>query len=139
MIKLAESNNEIADCFQVMKQLRPELTEKFFVPLVRELMQEGYQVAFLQDENKVVCVAGFKISNSLSIGKNLYIDDLSTLNSSQSKGYGRQMMNWLRKLAKKEDCNYLHLDSNVTRYRAHKFYLSQDMYIASYHFAEKTN
>lgn len=137
MIKLAENNNEITDCFHTMKQLRPELEKDSFVSLVRELVHEGYQLAYLRDENKVVCVAGFKISNSLAIGRNLYIDDLSTSGGSQSKGYGAQMLNWLRTLAKKEGCNFLHLDSNVQRYRAHKFYLNQNMYIASYHFAEK--
>jgi GNAT superfamily N-acetyltransferase len=137
MIKLAETDNEINDCFHTLKQLRPELAEDSFVSLIRELMRDGYQLAYLRDKNEVVCVAGFKISNSLAIGRNLYIDDLSTSGSSQSKGYGAQMLNWLRSLAKKEGCNFLHLDSNVQRYRAHKFYLNQNMYIASYHFAEK--
>jgi hypothetical protein len=45
MIKLAQNDNEIADCFQVMKQLRTELVEASFVPLVRELMSDGYQLA----------------------------------------------------------------------------------------------
>jgi len=137
MIKLAKNDNEITDCFHTLKQLRPELSEDSFVSLVRELMREGYQLAYLRDENKVVCVAGFKISNSLAVGKNLYIDDLSTLGGSQSKGYGAQMLNWLRSLAKKEGCKFLHLDSNVQRYLAHKFYLNQNLYIASYQFAEK--
>jgi hypothetical protein len=39
LIKLAQNDNEIADCFHVMKQLRTELEEASFVPLVRELMR----------------------------------------------------------------------------------------------------
>lgn len=51
MIKLAQNDNEIADCFQVMKQLRTELVKTAFVPLVRELMTDGYQLAYLRDAN----------------------------------------------------------------------------------------
>jgi len=137
MIKLAQNDNEIADCFQVMKQLRTELVEASFVPLVRELMSDGYQLAYLRDETQVVCVAGFKISRNLFFGKHLYVEDLSTLESERSKDYGKQTMIWLRNLAIAEGCSAIHLDSGVQRHRAHKFYLNRNMNIVSYHFAEK--
>ncbi len=120
-----------------MKQLRTELVEDAFVSLIRDLMIDGYQLAYIRDENQVVCVAGFKISKNLVLGKHIYIDDLSTLEDSRSKGYGAQMMAWLRKLAKAEGCNVIHLDSGVQRHGAHKFYLNQNMNIVDYHFAEK--
>ncbi|MGZ4976346.1 MAG: GNAT family N-acetyltransferase [Methylobacter sp.] len=115
MIKLAQSDNEIAGCFQVMKQLRTELVEASFVPLVRELMSDGYQLAYLRDEAQVVCVAGFKISKNLFLGQHLYVKDLSTLESERSKNYGKQMMAWLRDPATAEGCNAFHLDSGVHR------------------------
>jgi GNAT superfamily N-acetyltransferase len=137
LIKPAQNDNEITDCFQVMKQLRTELVEASFVPLVRELMTDGYRLAYLRDEIQVVCVAGFKISKNLFFGKHLYAEDLSTLESERSKDYGKQMMAWLRNLAAAEGCNAIHLDSGVQRHRAHKFYLNRNMNIASYHFVEK--
>ncbi|EGW22809.1 GCN5-related N-acetyltransferase [Methylobacter tundripaludum SV96] len=137
LIKLAQNDNEIADCFHVMKQLRTELEEASFVPLVRELMSDGYQLAYLRDETQVVCVAGFKISKNLFFGKHLYVEDLSTLDSERSKSYGKQTMVWLRNLAAAEGCSAIHLDSGVQRHRAHKFYLNRDMNIVCYHFAEK--
>jgi len=137
MIKPAQNDNEIADCFQVMKQLRTGLVETAFVPLVRELMADGYQLAYLRDETQVVCVAGFKISKNLFFGKHLYVEDLSTLDSERSKNYGKQMMDWLRNLAVAEGCNAIHLDSGVQRHRAHKFYLNRNMDIVCYHFAER--
>lgn len=137
LIKLAQNDNEIADCFQVMKQLRTELVEPSFVPLVRELMSEGYQLAYLRDETQVVCVAGFKISRNLFFGKHLYVEDLSTLESKRSKNYGKQIMAWFRNFAMAEECGAFHLDSGVQRHRAHKFYLNQNMNIVCYHFAEK--
>lgn len=137
MIKPAQNDNEIADCFHTMKELRTELVEDAFVPLVRELMTDGYQLAYLRDETQVVCVAGFRISKNLFFGKHLYVEDLSTLESERSKDYGKQIMVWLRNLAAAEECQAIHLDSGVQRHRAHKFYLNRNMNIVCYHFAEK--
>ncbi|WP_196240022.1 GNAT family N-acetyltransferase [Candidatus Methylobacter oryzae] len=137
MIKLAQNDIEIADCFQVMKQLRTELDEAAFVPLVRELMTDGYRLAYLRDETQVVCVAGFKISQNLFYGRHLYVEDLSTLETERSKDYGKRMMARLRDLAIADGCNAFHLDSGVQRHRAHKFYLNQNLSIVSYHFAER--
>lgn len=137
MIKLAQNDNEIADCFQTMKELRTELVEATFVALVRELMHQGYKLAYLRNATQVVCVAGFKISNNLFFGRHLYVEDLSTLSGARSKKYGTQMMNWLHDLARTEGCSAIDLDSGVQRHRAHKFYLNQDMDIVSYHFAKR--
>lgn len=141
MIKIAENDQEIADCFQTMKALRPDLAQADFVPLVRELMTYGYQLAYFRDEArdkaKVVCVAGFRISKNLFHGKNLYVDDLSTLDGARSKHYGRQILAWLRNLAIAQGCKAIHLDSGVQRHRAHKFYLNQNMDIVAHHFTEK--
>jgi GNAT superfamily N-acetyltransferase len=137
MLKLAQNDNEIADCFQVMKQLRTELVDDSFVPLIRELMADGYHLVYLRDETQVVCVAGFKISKNLFFGKHLYVEDLSTLDSERSKNYGKQIMAWLCNLVATENCNAIHLDSGVQRHRAHKFYLNRNMNIASYHFVER--
>ncbi|TRW93240.1 GNAT family N-acetyltransferase [Candidatus Methylobacter oryzae] len=120
-----------------MKQLRTELDEAAFVPLVRELMTDGYRLAYLRDETQVVCVAGFKISQNLFYGRHLYVEDLSTLETERSKDYGKRMMARLRDLAIADGCNAFHLDSGVQRHRAHKFYLNQNLSIVSYHFAER--
>lgn len=136
-IKLVQTDDEIVDCFPAMKQLRTELAEDAFVSTVRGLMSDGFQLAGLRAENQVACVAGFRITSNLVLGKHLYIEDLSTLEVARSRGYGAQMMTWLRNLAKAEGCTVLHLDSGVQRYRAHKFYLNQEMFIVSHHFAQK--
>lgn len=136
-IRLAQTDREIADCFDAMKQLRAELEETSFVALVRELMKDGYRLAYLRDDERVVCVAGFKISRNLSFGKHLYVEDLSTLENRRSNGHGARMMAWLRDLAETEGCKMFHLDSGVQRHRAHKFYLNRNLDIVCYHFAER--
>ena len=135
MVKLAETDDEITGCFQAIKLLRTKIEENEFVALIRELMPDGYQLAYIKNKKEFVCVAGFRISKNLA-GKNLYVEDIATLEDARSKGFGLEMMNWLRKIAKKNKCKFLHLDSPIQFQRAHKFYMGQNLYIAGYHFAE---
>ncbi|MBB3168915.1 GNAT family N-acetyltransferase [Simiduia aestuariiviva] len=136
MIKLAASDAEIQACLPVMRQLRPHLIADRFVPLVRQMQSEGFQLAMAQAENQVVAVAGFRITTNLHHGKNLYVDDLVTDAACRSQGYGEEMVAWLEAFGKVQGCVTLHLDSGCQRDQAHKFYFSQGFTIASFHFVK---
>lgn len=124
-------------CFPVLVQLRQHLREIDFVSLIQGMADEGYRLAYLEHEGEVVCVAGFRISTTLFMAKNLYVDDLVTDASHRSAGFGASMLGWLRQQAVISDCEYFHLDSGTQRQRAHKFYFSQGMTITTFHFTEK--
>ena len=136
-MKIAQSDDDIAKCFGVTAELRSHLDEESFVDMVRDMGQQGYRLAYIEEGGSVVAVAGYRIFTSLFMGKNLYVDDLVTSSDSRSKGHGKAMIDWLRDLALKEGCTHLHLDSGTQRHRAHRFYLRQGMDIASFHFSEK--
>jgi len=133
----ADSDEEIANCFDVMHELRPHLSREDFLPAIRKLQNEGYRLAYIKDGNTVVCVAGYRISHNLFMGKNLYVDDLVTTESGRSKTYGAVILSYLKSLAKDNNCEYFHLDSGTQRDQAHKFYFKQGLTIASFHFSEK--
>lgn len=136
MIKLAESNREIERCFDVMSELRTHLDKNDFLNTVRHMETEGYKLAYIEVDGKVVTTAGYRIYTNLMMGKHLYVDDLVTSDSARSRGYGERMVNWLREEAIKENCNFYHLDSGTHRNEAHKFYFRHGFTIASYHFSE---
>lgn len=139
MPRQAKTDAEIEKCFPVMAELRPHLKKESFLEMVRHMETEGFKLAFIEESGEVVAVAGYRIFTSLFMGKNLYVDDLVTSESVRSKGHGEAMLSWLRSLAKENDCTHLHLDSGTQRHRAHKFYFSQGLTIASYHFSENLN
>lgn len=139
MIQLAENEQQILHCFAVMKELRTHLkNEHEFLSQVQFQQQSnGYQLAFLEDRQQVVSVAGFRISHSLAWEKHIYIDELITRSSARSQGYGDTLFAWLLEYGKQNACQQLHLDSGVHRFEAHRFYLRQRMKIASHHFSIK--
>jgi len=133
----AKTDAEIQKCFDVMSELRTHMNRVDFLDTVRHMETEGFRLAYLEDDDVVVAVAGYRIYTNLFLGKNLYIDDLVTCPNSRSKGYGEQLINWLRDKAIKADCRAYHLDSGTQRGQAHKFYFNQGFTISSYHFSEQ--
>lgn len=136
-IALATSREEILRCFPVMAELRPHLKEAEFAARIKRQQRSGYQLAYLSDKGKVLTVAGYRFSESLSWGKFMYVDDLVTAEKSRSKGHGQKLLKWLIDEARSRDCDQFHLDSGVQRFGAHRFYLASRMDIIAHHFAMK--
>ena len=135
-IKLAQTDAEKLACFPVMKELRTHLEEADFLPQLKRLEAQDYQLAYVEDEGRVVSVAGFWINETFSYGKYMYVYDLVTSETARSKGYSKALLDYLKNLAKEAGCAQLHLDSGVQRFRAHKFYLREGFMIASHHFQQ---
>ncbi len=133
-IKLAQSEKEIEDCFPIMVQLRPQLSKEEFVSRAKRQRQQGYQLVFIKDKDKIVSVAGFRILENLVSGKFLCIDDFVTDEQMRSQGFGDALIDWLVAFAKREKCTSLQLDSGVERMTAHRFYFKKRMGIYAYHF-----
>lgn len=126
-IKVAESNEEIMGCYEVLSQLRPHLSRGEFSKRILELAQNcGYKLAYLED-NGVQAVVGYRVSDWLHRGSYLEIEDLVTSESERSKGYGGKLFDWTINQAKDYGCNQVRLLSGVQRDRAHKFYLAKGM------------
>ena len=137
-IAIANTENEIARCCTVMRELRTHLADQEdFVRRVARQQQEGYQLAFLEWDGEIRAVAGYRFLESLFSGKNLYVDDLVTRDADRSRGYGGQLLDWLIAQARANNCETLELDSGVQRFDAHRFYFAKRMSISSYHFRLK--
>ena len=137
MIYKAISDSQILSSLDVMAELRPHLVKENFLSEIRAQEAEGFKLACLEDDGKVVAVAGYRIFSNLAFGRHIYIDDLVTTNSVRSKGYGVRLLDWLKEEARRENCSYFTLDSATHRHQAHKFYFKHNMTIAAYHFIEK--
>lgn len=132
----ATSADEIRACHPVAGQLRDHLTEQAFVDRVQRQRGDGYRLVYLQDDGRVVSVAGFRILEMLSRGRFLYVDDLVTREDARGAGYGTRLLDWLVEHARDRGCERIDLDSGFNRKRAHRFYLARGMELASLHFCK---
>lgn len=139
-IAVAESLDEIARCFRVMRELRTHLAgAEEFGERVRLQAKEGYRLAYLETDGAVRAVAGYRIHGLLFSGRTLYVDDLVTHGGARSQGYGGQLFDWLVAEARRESCETFSLDSGVQRFAAHRFYLMKRMEITAHHFTLALN
>lgn len=134
-IKIAGSENEIRNCYAVMAELRPHLSEENFVAQVkRQTEHSGFQLVYLSD-SEIKAVAGIRIAEWLAGGKSLEIEDLVAKENERSKGFGGELFDWIVGYAKSENCDQIKLVSHVKRYGAHKFYLNKGMIIEAHYFS----
>lgn len=135
-IKLCTSEADIAKCWQVLFELRPHLLAVEFVPMVSEMISEGYQLAFIEEDGKAVAAIGYRYLQYLYNGKHIYIDDLSTLPAARGKGYAGKLLGFVEAEARAKGYTAVTLDSGHHRYDAHRLYLNNGFKIVAHHFSK---
>lgn len=134
-IGIAESDDEIIECFEVLSQLRPQLKRETFVALIRKLMHShGYRLVFLRNSG-IKSVMGVRIGMWLHTGKYLEIEDLITSSNDRSNGYGEHLLEWAKQYAKLNECGQVRLVSGVAREQAHQFYQRNGMSFEAKYFS----
>lgn len=134
-IRPAQSDDDVMRCFPVMAELRPHLSRDEFLPRIRRMRENGFWMAFVEEDGEVRAVAGYRYLDLLFSGLTLYVDDLVTDPRHRSSGHGRALLGWLREQARAMGCATLTLDSGVQRFDAHRFYFRERMSITGYHFS----
>ena len=135
VVRTLTTDEDILAARGVMRQLRPQISEADYLSTVRRMMQtDGYLQAAVFDGDTVVAVAGYRFMETLYAGRTLYVDDLNTADTRRSRGYGKALMNWLKREARERGCVQLQLDSGVQREQTHRFYFREGLTINCYHF-----
>lgn len=135
MLQYAEDESTLKRCFPTIQILRPHLTEQVFLQAVREQRDEGYRLAYLEEDGEVVACAGFRFSQHLAWGKVIYIDDLVTWPEARGQGHAGTLLSEVVALAYEHNCDAVHLDSGYHRQDAHRLYLNEGFVLSSHHFA----
>src|SRR3974377_2365684 len=94
-IHVAADEEEIRRCYPVLKQLRLHLDESVLVRRVIRQQAQGYFLAYLESENEIRSVAGYRFCENLFSGKLMYVDDLVTNLEGRSRGFGQILFDWL--------------------------------------------
>jgi GNAT superfamily N-acetyltransferase len=135
--RIAQTDADIVSCFDTIHQLRSHLSLDEFLARVRRQQKDGYRLACIVADGRVVATAGYRISEKLSCGRFLFVDDLVTEQSQRSRGYGAQLLSWLRMQAAAAGCSRLQLDTGVQRTDAQRFYEREGMDRVAYHYESK--
>ncbi|MBI1320819.1 MAG: GNAT family N-acetyltransferase [Candidatus Hydrogenedens sp.] len=132
----AETELDLRACHPVMLHLRPQLddVDEFVSRVQRQREAQQYHLAYIALDGAPQALIGYRITENLSAGPHLYVDDLVTASEYRGRGLGRALMEWVTEEARRLGLSTLHLDSGVQRHPAHRLYISHGMDIVFYHF-----
>ncbi|MFN8299889.1 MAG: GNAT family N-acetyltransferase [Chitinophagales bacterium] len=135
-ILFASTDEQLLQCRRAILELRPHITEEEYLPAARQLLQEGAKMIYVDAPHDAPAVAVFRINYYFYRGKNMYIDDLSTLATERGKGYAGALLDFMKAYAIENGCANIHLDSGYQKERwdAHRLYLNKGFHLASHHF-----
>lgn len=129
--------NDIPKLVNVIKELRPHLTDDEIKNLLPGMFKEGFQICYIGDAQEAFSFAGFRILTFLYSGRTLYVDDFATLPKHRKKGYAKIIFDRVKEIAGQENCDHFSLDSGFQRFDAYRFYLNNELRVESLHFGRK--
>ena len=118
----------IKQCFAVIHQLRPHLSEQEYISLAKEMHTAGYKVFCLFEDKNIVAYAGVAILTNLYYGRHLWVYDLVSDKNRRGKGYGKILLDYLENFAHENGCSSVALSSGLQRTDAHRFYENKVKY-----------
>ncbi|HYH20432.1 MAG TPA: GNAT family N-acetyltransferase [Azospirillum sp.] len=132
-IEPAKTDADITACFPTVQQLRTHLTDaEAFRQQVRRQMDDGYTLAVLRFDGEIAGCAGFRVHETLSRGRYMYVEDLVTSSAHRSHGLGDALFDWLTHEARERGCAQMEVISGVQRTDAHRFYHRKRMGIKAF-------
>lgn len=119
--------------FPVLRQLRDHLDRATFDALHRAGAGQGlrFTAVFARpgdggpsrpDGPECLGVAGWRVLDTASVVRKLYVDDLVVDEAHRSQGIGGMLLDHLEQVARDEGAHCIELDSGHQRTDAHRFY-----------------
>jgi len=113
---------ELQSVYDVLSQLRVELSYKEFEDLIYDMRHMKYKMIGVIDKEELITYAGVAVQTNFYHKRHLYVFDLVTDEKYRDKGYGKMMLEYLVDYAKMGMCENIVLSSGFAKEKAHKFY-----------------
>lgn len=113
---------ELDTIYEVLSQLRPELSYKEFDDLAYDMRHMEYKMIGMLRRGELICYAGVCVQTSFSHKRHLLIFDLVTDQKYRGQKYGEQMLEYLEDYARTAMCEKLVISSGLEKERVCKFY-----------------
>jgi len=139
MIRLRELKPaELPTIYPLVRELNlplnPGFNRKRFDALLKDMIPRGYRCLGAFDGENLIAVCGFTITSRFWCGRQLDLDNFIVTDAYRGKKIGERMLKWFDRLAKREACDVIVLDSYAMSHAAHRFYFRAGFIIKGYHF-----
>ncbi|QOQ77111.1 GNAT family N-acetyltransferase [Pseudomonas poae] len=132
-----ETKADYLECFAVMQQLRPHLTDApAFAAQIRRQQQNGYRLLAAREHGTVIGLAGYRLTENTLYGRYIYVDDLVVDAALQRRRLGEQLLDRVREETRARGYRFLVLDTGMHMALAQRFYFRQGLLPLGMHFSQ---
>ena len=127
---------ELYTIYDVLKQLRTDLSYKEFEDLIYDMRHMDYKMIGIMDDEILISYAGVCVQTNLYHKRHLFVFDLVTDEKYRGKKYGKMMLEYLVDYARVGMCENIVLSSGFQREDTHRFYDSHGYVKKSFMFVK---
>ncbi|MBN3759261.1 GNAT family N-acetyltransferase [Burkholderia sp. Ac-20365] len=138
MFRHLDSREDLTRAFDIMKELRPHLTDaESFCAQLSLQRQENYRLlAVCEASGTILGLAGYRTQTNTLYGRFIYVDDLVVTARMQRSGIGADLLNEVREIARDTGCAHFVLDTGLHMPFAQRFYFRNGLLARGMHFVE---
>ena len=119
----------------LIQELNPELDKQTIESNQKEMFGiVNYRCFGLFKSDHLIGVSSGWITVRHYSGKQMEIDNVIVTSGDQSKGYGKQFIEFIEQWSRDQECRTIELNTYVTNARSHKFYFDLGFKILGFHF-----
>jgi GNAT superfamily N-acetyltransferase len=133
-VRKLTNKKEMLSFLPLINQLYPSLSADDYSLQLDEMIPFRYSQVGVFEGKKQIGMAGVWIGHKFWCGKYLEIDHVIVLESHRSQGIGKLIFDFMKNMAREEECHSLGLDSFTHNNRSHKMFFKEDFVIKGYHF-----
>lgn len=121
----------------VQRLTEGEFSEEVLYERFEQMFGQNYECHGIYWEGELVGVFGLWFMTRHYAGKSCEPDHIYIENEYRNKGIGGKLFEYIDHYAREKGCETSELNSYVSNYRSHKFYLNLGYEIKGYHFLKK--
>jgi GNAT superfamily N-acetyltransferase len=128
ILRHAETGVEIAQCYTVMRELRPHLrSDAEFVERVQRQQGAGYRLLTAAIDDRIVGLAGYRPQENLIHGHFIYVDDLVVDPDERRGGIGARLLDGVADECRRLGVPTMVLDTAIDNSLGQRFYFRYGM------------
>ncbi|WP_317194003.1 GNAT family N-acetyltransferase [Aquimarina mytili] len=102
-----------------------------------EMFDQNYECWGVYQDDKQIGIFGLWFMTRHYAGRSCEPDHVYIDDTYRGKGIGKKVFAWIYEYAQSKGCETSELNSYVSNYPSHKFYLNENYEIWGYHFVKK--
>ena len=114
-----------------------QFADSILIQRFEEMFNQNYESWGIYYEEELIGIFGLWFMTRHYAGRSCEPDHVYIRTEHRNKGLGKTVFQWIYTYAKKKGCETSELNSYVTNYPSHKFYLNEGYEIWAHHFVKQ--